>query len=256
MSLKSVLGSGLLHVAVILSIGFISGWISGDKFYISMWPPGIHEKTDSQTLIDSIAVIKKELVMLRTEKEISIGVRESLANSLNISSETIDSLERVIRWITRQDQAKQEQLDEMFARDSATTIKQYRLALENLGVIPNMSERLTFREIGLGAKLLNGFTSLKLEYNVLGKKYTQLEKSFSIQDLDLAECNSLNGINDEIITAIQRESNSYRLAYESANSFWKDRIIFGIGYGGQFNFNDNQVTHGVQAGVFIKLGSL
>jgi len=254
MSLKSFGGSVLVHLLILLFV-FCLGWFTSDNLSVSIFPPSIGWKDDSQ-LESKIEALEDSLGSLTIAEAVSIGVIENLEVLIFRKSDENDSLRLIIKHIRKQSEQRREEFDVMIAEDSARVVEIYRLALENLGVIPNMSERLTFREIGHGAKFLSDYQGMQLELYEVNQSYKALNENFVLQRLALTESKKLVNIKESKFQVAVEQRDEYKAAYESVTGFWKNRIIIGIGYGGQFSFNNDQVTHGVQIGVFFKIWDL
>ena len=112
------------------------------------------------------------------------------------------------------------QIDSSIAKDSANTISLFRKQLNILGYVTNINPSLTYREIGLGTKILSTVPGLRLQIKYdqdLTNNYDSLLQVKNLEIENLKEINlhqlSLSILNNESLTYYKNE-------YESTQSFF------------------------------------
>jgi len=121
--------SYLIALAICLVIGGFVGW-------------SLHPKDKSQEVIAEY--------QQRIEK-----VQDSLAQAIRVKQLEIDSLKSLEPKIIIKYRDKQQNIDSVIAVDSTKSIPEYRGGLSLLGVTPDTTKDLSYREIGFGAKFFN-----------------------------------------------------------------------------------------------------
>lgn len=247
-SVKSFFGSTVIH----LLIAFVIGWFASDSISISIFPFDISFKDDSQ-LYDVIEDLQFKQDSLLRDNAIREGININLERLIFKSADTIDSLESVIASVRMQSGKKAEAIDSIIAVDSANAVEQYRVMLMNLGIVPDFTAHLTFREIGHGAIFLSNYQGLQLELLLTNTTYDVLKDKYNLRQQAFNELAKVNANNKLILANERQQKNEWKTAYENETGFLKDRIILGIGYGAGFNFNNEKVTTSIQAGIYFKL---
>lgn len=234
MNYKAVLLSLLTH-----AILFFAGWFANDYF-----------NNDNSFVEEQIEYLQSQRDSLVTEiavGEQKISLLKDLAGTQRFK---IDSLEVELIKIKQLYRLKGKTIDSLIAKDSTNAIEQYRLALQNLGVIPDMSERLTLREIGYGAKFISEIPSINLQLSILEMTNKNYERLDSIRIATIAEYEKQEIKYDRLIRNGTHQTEVYRQAYENATRFWANRIIVYLGVGANYN---ETIKPGLQLGVGIKI---
>jgi len=214
----------------------------------------MQSKNDGIGLLESqIRIIEQEKKELDEQIMISEGIIQNLNSLVGNKVETIDSLKSIIARIRRQSFQKQLEIDSLIAFDSSKAVEQYRLALETLGVIPDMADRLTLREIGYGAKFLFGYSGMQLQIHLQEQAFNELESLLSLKESIITEQINIISTSKKILKKTGLEVDLYKSAYEDATRFWANRISLVIG--GTSNYVNGTVHFGVGATLGIKIWS-
>ncbi len=186
--------------------------------------------------IDNTSLLTQQIKTIQAEKEISAKEKESILENIATLNEIgeeqrseINFLMGKIADMERTIEVKQVELDSLIAMDSTKVVKLYRIALENLGIIPNMGERLTFREIGYGVKFLTKIPQLELKINLHNRAYNTLEALVTTREATIFDLESLNSAERRTNEQSELQSDLYKSAYEHATRFWANRIVFSVG---------------------------
>ena len=134
-----------------------------------------------------------------------------------------DSLKKIPPKIDRQIVYRERQIDENIAKDSTKAIVEYRRALQDNDEIPEGTKDLTYREIGIGSKLISRVPKLELKV----KTYEEIVFKDEIIISDLKY--QIGGYQE--LNEMQKESTKYYKAlYEDEASFWNSNYLWlGIG---------------------------
>lgn len=134
-----------------------------------------------------------------------------------------DSLLKIPQKIKTQIVYKEAQIDSAIAKDSTNALVQYRQALTENNYLPDGTNNLTFREIGIGSKLISKVPKLELQikgYDEIILKDNEIISNLNFQieaNEDLREIQRLAIINCEN-------------KLDKANSFWNSKELwFGLG---------------------------
>src|SRR5574343_420513 len=125
----------LIAVAILLVIGFFVGQSCSKE------EVGIDHARENE-LIGEIDKLKTDNKFLITQR---------------------DSLLKIPQKIKTQIVIREREIDANIAKDSSNSIVEYRKALQDNDELPEGNERLTFREIGLGAKIMARVPKLELQ---------------------------------------------------------------------------------------------
>ena len=180
---------------------------------------------DSDNLSQQIKIIQKEKDSLDAQVLVSYGIIENLNGLIGYKVETIDSLMMVLRRIRRQSHNRQMEIDSLIASDSSRAIQQYRIALETLGVIPDMSARLTLREIGYGAKFLSDYQGMQLQVHLQAEAFNELELLIILKEDVITEQKNIIISKEKKVEQTEMESDLYKAAYEDVTRFMANRIV-------------------------------
>jgi len=183
--------------------------------------------TTAKTTVDKwkAKVTVEEAKIKRYQKDVAILF--SVIDSL----ESIELDERIVYL----------QVDSAIAADSTNAIREYRKGLQVLCYIPDETPTLTLREVGLGALNFQSLIGLKLALPVLYDK-------IHIRDTLISKQSTMLEIKDNIISL---DSLTIDLLIKDKDSFWRNRFIFYIGVGA--NWNGTALAPGIQAGVGIRI---
>lgn len=138
-------------------------------------------------------------------------------------------------------------IDSSIAKDSTNAIPEYRQAITLFNWLPDASSLLTFREIGIGAKIITEASGMKLKIkNYESALLKEQEINIKYED-QLSYCNEISKLKDTTIDFWKEE-------YAKTQSFWYERFIIYTGLG--INYNGTNVVTGIQAGIGIKITSI
>ena len=211
--------------------------------------------------IDNTSLLTQQIKTIEAEKERLAKEKESLLKD-NVTlnevgegqREEINFLVSKIADMERTIEVKQVELDSLIAMDSTQVVKLYRIALENLGIIPNMGERLTFREIGYGAKFLTKIPQLELKINLHNRAYNTLEALVTTREATIFNLESLNAAERRTNEQSELQSDLYKAAYENTQRFWYSRLVVSAGVGVSYLTNKT-FEPSLYVGIGIKLWS-
>lgn len=212
------------YQTIILAI-FSHALIGAGGWFLNEWT-----RTDNTGILEQqIETIQQQKEILETEKE---SILENIATLNEIGNEQREEINFLVRKIADMEQTievKQVEIDSLIAMDSTKVVKLYRIALENLGIIPNMGERLTFREIGYGVKFLTKIPQLELKINLQNTAFDGLQSLVTTKNKIITELEHLNSTEKRITKQSELQSDLYKAAYAHATRFWARRIVFSVG---------------------------
>lgn len=179
---------------------------------------------------------KSQEVIAKYEKRIEAS-KDSLNKIIQVKQKEIDSLKSLEPKIIIRYKEKQQDIDSVIAVDSLNSIIEYRSGLKSLGVEPDLTENLTFREIGFGAKFFN-----------------KLQESIDLLLLKDNINQKQTLINDQLQSKIElliSENELLKLKECPEPSFWYRRFIVYIGLG--MGYNGEKIEPNAQIGVGINI---
>lgn len=235
MSWKSFAIAVFTHV-----LFFIAGWFAND--YLN--------PNNSAILEEQIKIAEREKDSLKTEIQLGDARVNVLKGLANYQTKKIDSLKNELKKIRRSNKRKSATIDSLIADDSTRAIEQYRIALQNLGIIPDMSERLTLREIGHGAKFMNDIPSLQLQTYLMQSTIDEQDELIETKDETITELENSRNNWKRMNQQSENQTNLYKLAYENATRFWANRLVASIGIG----VNYNPISKGIDTGLQLHVG--
>lgn len=134
-----------------------------------------------------------------------------------------DSLLKIPQKIKTQIVYKEAQIDSAIAKDSTNALVQYRQALTENNYLPDGTNNLTFREIGIGSKLISKVP--KLELQIKGYDEIILKDNEIISNL-----NFQIGANEDLREMQRLAILNCEKQLEDKNSFWESKELwFGLG---------------------------
>ena len=202
--------------------------------------------------LEQLQIIEVQKDKLKKAIKTSEEVINRKQKLLSFNAVTIDSLQGVIVRIIQQSSEQVIQIDQLIADDSSRAVEQYRIALQNLGVVPDMSERLTFREIGHGAKFMFQFQGLQLQVSVDAQRTVALTETMLLHQQVIAEQNKIIIANDELLMWSSEEVELYKSAYEESSRWMANRIVLSLTFGGSYGF-DQIVRPSIQLGLGVRI---
>lgn len=112
--------------------------------------------------------------------------RDSLKNHIADIGKMVDSLKQARERIKTQIVYRDREIDENIAKDSSKSLVEYRGSLQDNDYLPDGTLYLSYREIGLGAKLMAKVPKLELTINIqdsiiLNKDLIIFDKDYIIQ---------------------------------------------------------------------------
>ena len=156
------------------------------------------------------------------ESELSSKIGQLEANVVTLERER-DSLKQIPPKIDIQIVERERQIDENIAKDSTKAIVEYRRALQDNDEIPEGTKVLTYREIGIGSKLISRVPRLELKV----KTYEEIVFKDDIIISDLKY--QIGGYQE--LNEMQKESTKYyKSLYEDEASWFNSNYLWlGIG---------------------------
>jgi len=189
-------------------------------------------------------VTSAEIDKLKAEnKEYVIEGKRHVDEIIRLQS-IIDSLEAIPPEIEKEIVYLQAGVDSSIAKDSSNAIAEYRKGLNLLEIRTESTPTLTLREIGIGALTFRETYGFRLKIPVLQ------ETIFELKNLDTSNTKLLQ-IKDNIIRVDSLLAAGQDLIIDELDSFWRNRFIFYIGIGG--NWNGLELAPGIQAGFGIRI---
>lgn len=173
--------------------------------------------------------------------EVKIAERDREINNLIIERDQLLESNQSIDTITIRETAK---IDSAIAKDSANAISEFRKSLLLFEHIPNDAEMLTFREIGLGSKIITEAYGMKLRinnYEAALEKEKQISESYQLQGEAYRN----------IIAEMSGRAEYYQVKYGQTQKFWYDRFVVAVGPGIGYTGNEFVPTIGITVGVKI-----
>ncbi len=181
----------------------------------------------------SEAITKCDKLIQNYEKETK-RIQDSLQFIFDGLSDTILALQNQKQKIIIKYKLIEKEIDSLISQDSTQSIPQYRLNMNVLGVSPDETTGLTYREIGFGAKF---FTELR----------AKREEKLILEEIDRQKTEQLTTMN-EALKSSKRENELQKLKHKQEieqmktdKSFWEDRFPLVIGGGLGYDFNHKQV---------------
>lgn len=176
---------------------------------------------------------KAKKLLEKYEKE-NQRFKDSLQIVMDGLSDTILVLQNQKPKIIYKYKLVQQEIDSSIAQDSAKATDKYRIGLSELGVVPDQTPDLTYREIGFGAKF---FSELMQKTELLAvSDHIQTEQQQQISTLSEAYKSSKREI--ELLKAKNQQEIEQ---LKTDKSFWEDRFPLTVGGGLGYDFNHKQV---------------
>jgi hypothetical protein len=169
------------------------------------------------------STINKLKEKLKTEQT----ARESKELEITALHKANDSLAAVKQQIKKQIVYRDREKDESIAKDSANALVWYRQALTENQELPDGTERLTYREIGIGSKLMAKVPRLELTIRI------QDEIIFN-KDKIIEDDGFIKKSNQESLRIKDLEIFEWQNLFEGTQSFWYDRLVVVAGVGGGY----------------------
>lgn len=167
---------------------------------------------NSQEILDNSA----ELNELAAE-------RDELRAENKIYKAKNDSLENVKQQVKTKIVYREREIDENILKDSSNSIVEYRQSLQENNWLPDGAPSLTFREIGIGAKLMAKVPLMQLEIDICNDQLNWKDKI--IEDHQFIEKSY-----EQSIDIHKLETLKWKQAYEDESSFWNSKELwFGLG---------------------------
>lgn len=173
--------------------------------------------------------------------ETEIAERDKEINELKIERDQLLESNQQIKIITIE---ATEKIDSLIAKDSANAISEYRKALLLFEYIPNNTDLLTFREIGLGSKIITEAYGMKLRIN---NYEAALQKEKQISENYMLKGEAYRNI----ISEMSGRAEYYQVKYGQTQKFWYDRFVVAAGPGIGYTGNEFVPTIGITVGVKI-----
>ncbi|MBS4034397.1 MAG: hypothetical protein KGZ85_08040 [Ignavibacterium sp.] len=173
--------------------------------------------------------------------EVEIAEREKEINVLKNERDQLLESNQQIKIITVE---ATEKIDSSIAKDSANAISEYRKALLLFEDIPNNTDLLTFREIGLGSKIITEAYGMKLRIN---NYEAALQKEKQISENYMLKGEAYRNI----ISEMSGRAEYYQAMYGKTQSFWYDRFVVVAGLGIGYSGNEFVPVFGITVGVKI-----
>lgn len=202
--------------------------------------------------LEQLQTIEKQKTKLVKAIKASEDTIIQTKNKLDFVLHKVDSLEAVVVRIRKQSAQQELQVDSLIADDSSRAVEQYRIALMNLGVVPDMSERLSFKEIGHGAKFMFQFQGLALQVNVADQTNIDLQEALVLQEMIEDEQDIIIRTKDELLMWSSEEVQLYKTAYEQSTRFMANRLIVYLGFGGSYTA-DQVIRPSIQLGLGVRI---
>lgn len=166
---------------------------------------------------------KEEVTIDHARENELLGKIKDLATVNKSLTVQRDSLLKIPAKIKTQIVYREREIDEAIAKDSANALVQYRQSLQENNYLPDGTEALTYREIGIGSKLMAKVPKLELQikgYDEIILKDNEIISNLNFQidaNEDLREMQRLAIINCEN-------------KLDKANSFWRSPpFLIGVG---------------------------
>jgi len=135
----------------------------------------------------------------------------------------VDSLETLKQKIKTQIVYREREIDENIAKDSSMAIVEYRRSLEDNQELPDGTETLTYREIGIGSKLMAKVPKMQLQINIC-------EEQLFVKESIIADKDFIINSKDDLIKIKDNNIEYYKDLYEDEASFWNSKELwFGVG---------------------------
>lgn len=177
-----------------------------------------------------IKLLETELVELdKTIRDLKIERDQLLESNQTIKIVTIEATAKI---------------DSSIAKDSANAIGEYRKSLKLFEIITDNAVLLTFREIGLGSKIITEAHGMRLQisnYEAALKKEREISNNYMLKGEAYRN----------IISEISGRAEYYQAKYGQTQSFWYDRFVVAAGPGIGYTGNEFVPTIGITVGVKI-----
>ena len=170
--------------------------------------------------------------------------RDSVDAVIDALNDAVSELANKRDSIKTQILYRDREIDENIAKDSSNALVQYRQSLTENGWLPDESTQLTFREIGIGSKLMAKVPRLELELNLCDE---QLET----KDKIIADHLFIKKSYQESLDLQKLSIQAYKQELEEKNSFWYGRFVIYAGIGA--NYNGTTLAPGLQLGIGFKI---
>ena len=166
---------------------------------------------------------EKDIPDFSKEKAELLQNIEQLQDSVKIALTQRDSLLKTIPKIRTVIVEREREIDENIAKDSSNSIVEYRKALQENNYLPEGTEQLTFREIGIGSKLMARVPKLELQiktYESTIQKDNEIFKDYEFQIKGYKDLNNIQNL----------EINKWQGLYNDTQTFWNSpTFLIGIG---------------------------
>lgn len=190
--------------------------------------------TSEGVKIEKLKEESKELVKDIQNKQFYIDSLTNKIDSLSNLSHRIDSI--IIEKIS--------DIDISIAKDSANSIKEYRKSIFLFNYKADLTDYLTYREIGIGSKIITEAYGWKLKLNNNEQIIANYKEIGLNKDIQL---NNLKKINENK----NIELKYWQKEYEKTQNFFYDRFVISIGVGGGYTGEDFQPFIGLTFGIKI-----
>lgn len=189
---------------------------------------------------------KDELDTVISNNQIRIN---KLLSDIKNSNELIDDLQNEIKCLNSRNneidsetEIENTRIDSLINQDSSNAIKEYRKAITlfNFGI--DNTDFLTFREIGIGAKLINSGYGMQLKIN----NYEQIVNKYEIINNEYEkEINNYKGI----IKLKDEDIGYWEEKYKHTQSFWYNRFVIVAGINTGYTGNRFETAIGITIGI-------
>ena len=149
--------------------------------------------------------------------------REGFLNHIGELNKMVDSLINLKSQIVTSIVYREREIDENIAKDSANSIVEYRRSLQDNQELPDGTEILTYREIGIGSKLMAQVPKLKLQLDLS-------QDIINLKDETITDHQFIEKGYEQSINLHKLETQKWKMAYDKESSFWNSKELwFGLG---------------------------
>jgi hypothetical protein len=134
-------------------------------------------------------------------------------------SKKVDSLQALKSQVVTSIIYRDREIDENIAKDSSNAIVEYRRSLQDNQELPDGTEGLTYREIGIGSKLMAKVPKMQLQINIC-------EEQLFIKESIIADKDFIINSKDDLIELKDKNIEYYKDLYEDESAWYNENWIW------------------------------
>ena len=187
--------------------------------------------------------------ILLNEYKLKLQIEEENRETLERHNEILihrnDSLSALKQEIKKEIIYRDREIDKNILKDSSNSIVEYRRSLQDNNYLPDVTLYLSYREIGLGAKLMARLPKIELQLNLTNEQNLKLSKTIDNDKFIKKSYQNSLEIKD-------LEVEQWKGKYEDETSFFSDRVIIYAGAGANYS-PVGRLDLGFQIGIGIRI---